>query len=277
MPTTFLFWNLARKALVEPLSQISCEISADVVLLAECPDDPGFDELVLLSLSRAMQRRFYRIGMNPGRVRFYSWIAPKLWTDRFNVQLGKVAGQSISFREGDVLLVGVHLPSKVNLENTDQLLNSVEVCRVIRDAEQQMGHERTLVIGDFNMDPYESGMVSAQAFHGVMTRQLRERTVQGTQYPVFYNPMWGRMGDQSAGPPGTFYFSSASGKPVAYFWHTFDQMLLRPGLFPQFQNDFGTLDRVGDRSLLSGLGLPDKLKFSDHLPVYVRLQLNVEE
>jgi hypothetical protein len=277
MPTTFLFWNLARKALVEPLSQLSREISADVVLLAECPDDPNFDELLLSSLSHAMQRRFYRIGMNPGRVRFYSSIDPKFWTDEFDGPLAHVSGRSISFREGDVMLVGVHLPSKAYWKDGDQAFNCGEVGRDIRSAEKRLGHERTLVMGDFNMDPFEPGMIAASGFHSVMTRQLTERTVQGSRYPVFYNPMWGRLGDQTAGPPGTFFFSKASGKPVAYFWHTFDQMLLRPTLFPQFEDEFGALDGVGDMSLLSDSGQPDTLSFSDHLPVYVRLQLHVEE
>ena len=59
------------------------------------------------------------------------------------------------------------------------------------EQEQQAGHPRTVLVGDFNMNPFESGMVGAAALHSAMSRQVwsrGSRTVKGHEYPFFYNP-----------------------------------------------------------------------------------------
>jgi len=142
----------------------------------------------------------------------------------------------------------------------------------IQQAEKQVEHQRTIVIGDFNMNPYEKGMVNANGFNAVMSRSIamnRERTLQGRQYGSFFNPMWGLMGDSSPGSPGTHYYLPSGHS--SYYWHTFDQVLVRPDLL-----DFVTprsitiLDTDGERSLLSRNGQPDKSWASDHLPLLFR-------
>jgi len=63
-----------------------------------------------------------------------------------------------------------------------------------------LGHSRTFLAGDFNMDPYDDGMLGAGALHGMMTRRtalLGSRIVDGGRYHMFYNPMWGFMGDRT--------------------------------------------------------------------------------
>lgn len=81
--------------------------------------------------------------------------------------------------------------------------------------------------------------------------------------------MWSLLGDASEGPPGSYYCSQS--EQIAYFWHMFDQVLLRPDVLPMFQNDkLKIIDRVGDISLLNNNGIPDK-KISDHLPILFQL------
>src|SRR4029077_188153 len=97
---------------------------------------------------------------------------------------------------------------------------------LIEQAEQQVGHGRTVLVGDWNMNPFEEGMISAAGLHGVMTRDLAiqgSRIVDRETYRFFYNPMWGRFGDTTPGPPGTYYHRSS--EHIAYFWHLFDQVL----------------------------------------------------
>ena len=91
---------------------------------------------------------------------------------------------------------------------------------------------------------------------------------------MFYNPMWGRFGDESVGPPGTYYYSSSDN--LSYFWNIFDQVLIRPVLMPFFNEErMKVLTRVGDKSLLTTNGLPDADAVSDHLPLVFRLDLPV--
>lgn len=59
------------------------------------------------------------------------------------------------------------------------------------------------------MNPFDEGVVKAAGLHAMMTKATaneRFRTVQGREYPFFYNPMWGFFGDRTDGPAGTFHY-----------------------------------------------------------------------
>src|SRR5689334_14978738 len=63
-----------------------------------------------------------------------------------------------------------------------------------------------------------------------------------------------------------------TGTPVNYFWHTFDQILLRPELLRNFDpSGLHVVTRVGDRELIRSHRIDDKL--SDHLPIVIRLEI----
>jgi hypothetical protein len=132
-----------------------------------------------------------------------------------------------------------------------------------------------VLVGDLNMNPFESGVVGANGLHAVMTQERAQRGVRkvgGKEYPFFYNPMWGFFGDLTKGPPGTYHYDSA--EQVTYFWNIFDQVLIRPALLQHF--DATSLKVIsGDEkiSLLNEQGIPDKANVSDHLPIVFRLYI----
>jgi len=139
--------------------------------------------------------------------------------------------------------------------------------------EDKLDHQRTILVGDLNMNPFDAGVVAAQTLHAVMTRQLagrEERTVLGRSYRLFYNPMWSFFGDRTDGPPGTYYHRSSN--PGDLFWNIYDQVLLRPSLMDTLVAlEILTID--GQDDLLTKAGLPDKARCSDHLPILFRLAL----
>jgi len=185
---------------------------------------------------------------------------------------GDIAIRRISPPIGlDIILVALHLPSKLYMTEDDQKFQAVRVSQLIQEAESNVGHARTLVIGDLNMNPFEVGIVGADGLHAVMAKtiaQKRSRKVQGKERPFFYNPMWGRMGDSSVGAPGTYYYAGSS--YVSYFWNTFDQVLLRPDLLDFFsQDDLRVISKIGDKDLMTKNGISSS--YSDHLPVIVTL------
>lgn len=175
----------------------------------------------------------------------------------------------------DVLLGVLHLPSKLYWRDASQSSECYEVSRMIQETELQVGHSRTILVGDFNMNPFEEGFVSAVGLNAVMCKgiaQREARTVQGKLYPFFYNPMWSHIGDETPGPPGTYYRSSS--EHVNYFWNAFDQVLVRPHLLRYLDRDFvEVLKSDGVRPLLTTNGLPDSSLASDHLPILFRLNL----
>jgi hypothetical protein len=124
-----------------------------------------------------------------------------------------------------------------------------------------------------NMNPFEIGVVGAGGLHGVMDRRIASagsRKVRGKSHMFFYNPMWSKFGDAGPAPPGTYFRNK--GEDVNYFWHMFDQVLVRPALLDSLPNDgVSIVSRVGDMDLLKKSGRPNSEVASDHLPIVCKL------
>ncbi len=271
--TSFLFWNLNRKPLQDMVASLALHYEVDVLMLVECSIEPG---VLLRTLNRDDGADYsYALGVSRGKAEIYTrfpceFLRPKQDQDRLTIRHLRLPGRS------DILLAVTHYPSKMHWSDADQASQCGPLlAQPIQLAEDDVGHRRTLLVGDLNMNPFEHGMVEASGLHAVMTRRIAERRariVQGREYPFFYNPMWGLFGDASPGPPGTYY--NRRPKPREYFWHMFDQVLIRPDLLPLFRNeDLEIVTSDGSTSLLTRNQLPDGTVASDHLPLFFRLAL----
>lgn len=127
------------------------------------------------------------------------------------------------------------------------------------------------------MNPFESGIVSAAGLNATMSRVIAAaeyRSVYKNSYPFFYNPMWNLFGDDDSAP-GTFFYNR--NEHVAYFWHLFDQMLVRPRLLDRLpRRGVQMLTEINGISLLRKDGRPDNKFASDHLPIVFGLDLDQE-
>lgn len=267
--TTFLFWNINRKPLEELLLLLLEEHLPDLVILAECEISAA-----VLRVKLNQQRVRYRVledDPSP-RLTFLSRLPKR--AIRLVSDDGGIAIRRIFPPVGEeLLLVAVHLGSKLHLESNEQGLLATRMPQLIDDAEKKVKHGRTIVLGDFNMDPFEMGLTSSETLHAVMDRRIasgQARTVQGRSRQFFYNPMWNFMGDASVGPPGTYFYSGSA--PVTHFWHTFDQVLIRPELLSNFRDEnVSILTYAGVISLLDARGRPDFTNASDHLPLLFKI------
>lgn len=87
--------------------------------------------------------------------------------------------------------------------------------------------------------------------------------------------MWGKFGDRQDGPPGTYYYDKS--RLSEYFWHMFDQVLIRPELVEQFQNSsLEIISKIGGTDLLDRSGQPNSKDLSDHLPIKFTFDLSRE-
>jgi len=173
-----------------------------------------------------------------------------------------------------ILLIAAHLSSKLYLKTEDQIISTPRFARIIEEAEKSVGHSRSIVVGDFNMNPFEAGMVGAEGLHAVMDRRIAlrsTRSVLGQKYRFFYNPMWNLLGDRNHSP-GSYYYDS--GTYVNHYWNIFDQVLLRPDLLETFNpdTDIRLLKSVDGTQLTREHDGRPNVRISDHLPIVLNLE-----
>ena len=266
----FLFWNLNSKRLINEIGNIATTYGVDILILAECE---GLSESQLLL--KLNEKGTYYSANNPTSqctkvkifTRFsYNLIPPKMEGDRYTMrrlELPQVEPLSI---------VAWHLPNKGNHSPESQNEIASQYAQKIKDIEKEYG-DKTIVIGDFNMNPFEVGMVKANGFNASMSRTIaldEHRTIGGETYKFFYNPMWSLYGDVKNVVSGSYHYNNA--EFVNYRWNIFDQVLIRPSLITNFvKESIIILNNDGVNSLTTKKGYPSK---SDHLPLFFTLKLN---
>ncbi len=266
MPT-FAFWNVNANVPAEMIIALAQEWDVDILVLAECQADPEF--LVKLNES---ERRYYP---DPGESNRLTILT--LFRSDLQCLVRDSPGVAIRHYgladEQSFLMAAVHLDSKLWRNTEDQVFAAVELANEIREAEDRFGHTRTIVIGDLNMNPFESGVVGSLGLHGVMDRRIaagESRMIRGKSHKFFYNPMWSKFGDADESPAGTYFYNS--GSEVNYFWNVFDQVLVRPALLSSLPQDcVSIVTRVRGVSLLTDRGRPDQSTASDDLPIICRM------
>ena len=271
----FLFWNVKRRNLGDHLRELADAHNPDVVILCE---PPGRWRRILDELNRDRDERQFLddpLGEQvQSRFTIFSRISsnavePIKTTDR-------AAFWALNEPVG-LLLVAVHGPDRRNSKASDRNLFARHTSDQIRQIEEERRHRRTIVVGDFNINPYEEGMMGAGMFHAAMTSRTArrgERQAQGVPYPLFYNPMWSLFGDRTPGPAGTFYHCSPGA--TARDWHMLDQLIMRSELIDSFHS-IEIVAQAGSQSLLTREGLPDKAGASDHLPLLFHFEFHAGE
>ncbi|MFI5117152.1 MAG: endonuclease/exonuclease/phosphatase family protein [Terriglobales bacterium] len=272
--TRFLFWNLNRRELHGFVRNLARQENADVVILAECPTSPAqlLEELNADSSDYADARHYQYAPGNCGHLLFFTRFESSLLTPLFESHRVSIRRLELPGCQS-ILLAAAHLPAKMNFSEESLLVESVHLAQSIDEVERSEGHQRTILLGDMNMNPFEAGMVIAGGLHAVMSRRVasrKTRLVQKQRYKFFYNPMWNHFGDNGEAG-GTFYYEGA--EHLCYYWNLFDQVLLRPDLLDGFAPENVRIPTsIRGFSLLQEDGQPDKETMSDHLPVTLELK-----
>ncbi|NEO87227.1 MAG: hypothetical protein F6J87_23650 [Spirulina sp. SIO3F2] len=287
--TTFLFWNLNRKPLEKEVATLCYEKNVDVLILAELLQ--GKPRKPQETIEQAEQRMLKALNIHPSveYIAQFNTLAKKTYFFYRNSirdfkqieDYGRFSFREVYPSSGDsIRVVAVHLESKYPSNDSSRQYHAVRnIIPEINQIEKKQGHYRTLVIGDFNMHPFEAGMVNADAFHAIMDRRVLKRpkafgtrTVSGKDYRMFYNPMWSKLGDFRQEPSGTYYWDQSENNQ--FFWNAFDQAIIRQDLLGHFSEDnFHVISEIAGTSLLKE-ELPgiDSIQFSDHLPILITLK-----
>lgn len=290
MIVSFAFWNLRgkhakslakrRPAILRCLTQVAAS-GVNVCVFAECPFNAGE---VVKALDAGANGAFYEVPSECSRIMVFSNLVSASWEeryaddlrDRFTVhefQCDPLPG---------VLLVSAHLEAPP-LAAAGRAERARQVADSIRRVETDVGHTRTVLVGDLNMNPFDDGLVQTTALHALMTRSLvrsAPKMKSRAGLTAFYNPMWSFLGDWRVGDgsasttasPGGTYYRGDGADLASHFWHVYDQVLLRSDLMDRLVG-LEVPNVLGDERLVTKHGRPRIATFSDHLPLLFTIDL----
>lgn len=272
----FLFWNIKGRTictngmppLLVVLQQIVSVESIDLIALAEY--DGYSEQLEAALVANNIYTRLKKLSSIREKVDvFYN--PQKLAVDIAQNNQYSTALR-IQSKKTEVNINGFfcHLPSKLFRNADEQRDYAIDYMEEVVAYEDQISNDKTFICGDFNMSPYEEGMVCSRGFHSIMdanlTRKYPSRNINNKSYSTFYNPMWGLVGDLGRGDvAGSYYYNGY--KSSEYFWYMFDQVILRPSLLDYFDNS--KLRVITQSKSYNLLDNQHKInpKYSDHLPI----------
>ncbi|MGG2466860.1 endonuclease/exonuclease/phosphatase family protein [Paraclostridium bifermentans] len=267
----FLFWNVNGNSnkdketdINELLKEIIIENKCDIIALAEYNNDIN---LLLKKLEKEGYNFYESQSIACTKIKVITNIIPqKINTiqdeTRYTIKVIPIDNDKIKFLN----VVFVHLPDKKNSNDYTRLHQITKIKSNLEEIENNLDNWNSIIVGDFNMNPFETNMVSFLGMNSLNSRKLVKRTpykiVDKYKHYRFYNPMWNLLGDNNS-PEGTYYYNNSD-----HCWNILDQVVIRPSLIEFFDlKNLKIISSVNKKSLLSKNGLPDK-QISDHLPLF---------
>lgn len=254
----YLFWNTHRNESINPIiCQLAIENDISIIILAEYTADAK--DLVGLFSRNGMNMMEY--GSCSERIKIFG----KIQNVDYRIDTDHAIIRVVNSRD---IICCIHLNSQIysgNKEHREVLIE--QIINDIQKVEEELHTRNTIVVGDFNINPYDPSLVNARYFHGIPIYEeakRNSRVVAGKEFFMFYNPMWNLLGD-SQQPFGTYYYNGNDA--ISTYWNIYDQVLIRPTLRERFVSEsLKILTETQTRFLLDRNGHPDK-SISDHLPI----------
>lgn len=159
----------------------------------------------------------------------------------------------------------------INMKDTLIRKKEKEAVKYLEINKSYILTRNTLVMGDFNVNPFEASMVNVDTLYALSSKNIVKkisRIVNGELYNMFYNPMWNKLGDENGN--GSYYYNSS--QITNYYWNILDQFIVRPEIADKVNiKNIKIVTSIDDYSLKNKSGLP-KREISDHFPLYFKLE-----
>ncbi len=276
----FLFWNY-RCDLPERediLARLVHHEAIDVIILAESSCEPKR----LIDRLSSGGRTYHQTPLVNPRFQIFSGYADDVFRDpREYDRLCLLNFEAPGHPE--MILGVVHMVSGLHHDRSERQSKAAPLARAVRQIQVDRGHARTVIVGDFNMNPFDDGMIFTETgFGAMMTKSLVKKNAisRNSRFSRFYNPMWKRLGREiDEAPPGTYYWNQH--KEINIYWNYIDQVLVGHDLLDHFpENRFRILTSIpgenGPRPLIRATDRHWNIEISDHLPLIFDLDLPSE-
>ncbi len=269
-----LYWNTFKNQLIEEILELVSQHKINFIILLE----NTANDLFLINSLKNINSNF-RLYENVlfKKTKIISCIEGLKITEksghgRYGIYLLEAKNSE------NTILTVTHFPSKINYTPTDYLSLCIELKDDIEKVELIFETKNTIIIGDFNMNPFEDGLISSKGLHNINNKEIaltKTRNYNSRAYSFFYNPMWNFLGEKSKGTvQGTHFYNSY--RPINHFWNMYDQVMIRPELISNFdENKLDIISSINDKPLLhkkSQFTVINK-NISDHLPIKLQIKL----
>jgi exonuclease III len=262
-----VFWNVNRTDLTSLVCSLAKTTSADVIVLNE---NKVPSQTTLKMLHEEVSTEFF-VPRAICEKRFHCFCRNRT-LNLTEVHSGfRFSIRTLSVSSNPTLLALVHGVDIQNYDTEERQSFAQSLAGELQFAKENFRTNRLIVMGDFNMNPFDRGMNLAAGLNAMMTKacaSVGTRRHLDKDYDLYYNPMWSLLGDLSDGPPGTIYNTSRRGP---YGWSMLDQVILSHSVVGLF-GGVRIITTTDANSLLDRNGRPDSRNASDHLPVMLELR-----
>ena len=253
-----LFWNLAKHDLSSLAINLINESNVDVAIFCE---HNNLNKAIIKE--NLLNFKFYEGFSNDSRILVL--IKKELdisgFQDKKHYTIFK-----IDFTDFSINIVGTHLLSKLHEQDTSRRIIITDMLQDLSTYENE--NNKSIIIGDFNLAPYDSQMLDVDLFNSVIFEELIEKEefskAYGHEFRRFYNPFL-RTVSENEKKYGSYYYN----KQNTTYWFMYDQCLIRKDLIPLFKN-IEIVKRINDIELLEE-NKPNG-DISDHLPILVTIE-----
>lgn len=150
MPRFFL-WNIQGKALQQSIADLAREHAVDIIVLAESTGSAG---VLLTALNRDRSTFELCSGIICKSITIFANFQASFMATRSESARVSIRHVSLPARQ-DILLAAAHLPSKLHHSDDSLIFECANLARMIADEERAVGHKRTILLGDLNVNPFE--------------------------------------------------------------------------------------------------------------------------
>jgi hypothetical protein len=258
-----IYWNSKQHADFSTIKDILLDEVPDILFLSETNEATITSNLAELNISN------YEHFDNPGcsRIIILRKSERKLSISRQDYYYSAVKDIS-----SGVIIISVHLPSQM-YQSMDGLKSYIRSFRDEIDVEfGNSSSKDILVIGDFNINPFEKPMIDFDGFSASNSRKLRRSATHlKSTRELYYNPTWTLYGKNNF--PGTKYFKRPSGSAFDILEHHFlDQVLVSFSLSQKIVSECVKVLEVTTNKMFFDIP-SNSVLLSDHLPLIYEYEI----
>lgn len=257
-----LFWNLHQNVLEELIAECIFENNIDIVVVAE------FQSIDFSVLEKQLGELYSHI-VSIQDDKKVAVIAKKTIAVSTLQQQARYNLYHVQTALNKYVLAAIHLEDRKNYKTADRTFTIKALVNDICTTETSFECENTIVIGDFNANPYDEELLSKYSFNAVLFKKVIENNELtnpcSKKIKRFYNPIIHYISEDTE-MYGSYYYDNDYNTP---YWNCLDQVLVRKSLINNISH-INYLKRIDSHDLLLN-SIPNR-SISDHLPLVVKLE-----